>query len=51
MSNEFKGKTAVISGAAGGIGLALANALAEQGMNIVMGDIYAAGYLNTLEHA
>ncbi|NDW21685.1 SDR family NAD(P)-dependent oxidoreductase [Alteromonas hispanica] len=41
MSNEFKGKTAVISGAAGGIGLALAHALAEQGMNIVMGDIDA----------
>jgi NAD(P)-dependent dehydrogenase (short-subunit alcohol dehydrogenase family) len=39
MSNEFSGKTAVISGAAGGIGLALAEALAEQGMNIVMGDI------------
>ena len=39
MSNEFNGKTAIISGAAGGIGLALAEALAEQGMNIVMGDI------------
>jgi NAD(P)-dependent dehydrogenase (short-subunit alcohol dehydrogenase family) len=39
MPNEFSGKTAVISGAAGGIGLALAGALAEQGMNIVMGDI------------
>lgn len=39
MSNEFAGKTAIISGAAGGIGLALAEAFAEQGMNIVMGDI------------
>ena len=39
MSNEFNGKTAIISGAAGGIGLAVAEALAEQGMNIVMGDI------------
>ena len=39
MSNEFTGKTAIISGAAGGIGLALAEALARQGMNIVMGDI------------
>ncbi|ABG41464.1 short-chain dehydrogenase/reductase SDR [Paraglaciecola sp. T6c] len=39
MSNEFTGKTAIISGAAGGIGLALAEALGKQGMNIVMGDI------------
>jgi len=39
MSNQFAGKTAVISGAAGGIGFALAEALAKQGMNIVMGDI------------
>ena len=39
MSNEFAGKTAIISGAAGGIGFALAEALAKQGMNIVMGDI------------
>ena len=39
MSNEFTGKTAIISGAAGGIGLALAEALARQGMSIVMGDI------------
>lgn len=39
MSNEFTGKTAIISGAAGGIGLALAEVLARQGMNIVMGDI------------
>ena len=39
MSNEFTGKTAIISGAAGGIGLALAEALARQGVNIVMGDI------------
>ena len=39
MSNEFAGKTVIISGAAGGIGLALAEALAQQGMNIVMGDI------------
>ena len=31
MSNEFNGKTAIISGAAGGIGLALTEALAEQG--------------------
>jgi len=40
-ANYFAGKTVVISGAAGGIGLALAEALAVQGMNIVMGDIDA----------
>ena len=39
MTSEFFGKTAIISGAAGGIGLSLSYALAEQGMNIVMGDI------------
>jgi NAD(P)-dependent dehydrogenase (short-subunit alcohol dehydrogenase family) len=38
---EFKGKTAVISGGAEGIGLSIAEALGEQGMNIVLGDIDA----------
>lgn len=41
MSNEFTGKTAVISGAAGGIGLAIAEVLGQQGMNLVMCDIDA----------
>lgn len=36
---EFKGKTVVISGGAEGIGLAIAKALGQQGMNIVLGDI------------
>ena len=48
-SNEFSGKTAVISGAAGGIGLALSEALAAQGMNIVMGDIDAAALAQSSE--
>lgn len=39
MSIDYTGKTAVISGAAGGIGLALSQALGEKGMNIVMADI------------
>ena len=36
---EFKGKTAVITGAASGIGYALAEKLAEEKMNIVLADI------------
>ncbi|MEP2600814.1 MAG: SDR family NAD(P)-dependent oxidoreductase, partial [Paraglaciecola sp.] len=39
MSNQFSGKTAVISGGAGGIGLALASEFGLLGMNIVIGDI------------
>lgn len=36
---DFKGKTAVITGAANGIGLALAKNCVSRGMNIVMADI------------
>jgi NAD(P)-dependent dehydrogenase (short-subunit alcohol dehydrogenase family) len=39
---ELRGKTAVISGGAEGIGFSIAQALAAQGMNIVLGDIDAA---------
>lgn len=39
MSSKFFAKTAVISGAAGGIGLALAQAFGSVGMNIVLADI------------
>ena len=38
MSN-YKDKTAVISGGAEGIGFAIAQAMGQQGMNIVLGDI------------
>jgi len=38
MSN-YKNKTAIISGGAEGIGFAIAQAMGEQGMNIVLGDI------------
>ncbi len=38
---EFKGKTAVITGGASGIGLAMGRRFAEQGMNIVLADIEA----------
>ena len=37
--SKFKGKTAIISGGAEGIGLSIAKALGEQGMNIVLTDI------------
>jgi NAD(P)-dependent dehydrogenase (short-subunit alcohol dehydrogenase family) len=36
---DFKGKTAVITGGASGIGLAVAERLAREGVNIVLGDI------------
>ncbi|TQV70762.1 SDR family NAD(P)-dependent oxidoreductase [Exilibacterium tricleocarpae] len=41
MSN-YKGKTAVISGGAEGIGLAIGRALGQQGMNVVLADIDTA---------
>lgn len=39
--NTFKGKTAVISGGAEGIGFGIAKAVGLQGMNVVLGDIDA----------
>src|SRR5262249_38336346 len=36
---EFRGKTAVITGGASGIGRAIAERLAREGMNIVLGDV------------
>jgi NAD(P)-dependent dehydrogenase (short-subunit alcohol dehydrogenase family) len=39
MSDKFSGKTAIISGGAGGIGFALAEEFGQQGMNIVIADI------------
>lgn len=37
--SQFKGKTAIITGGAEGIGFNIAKALAKQGMNLVIGDI------------
>ena len=39
--NEFAGKVAVVTGAASGIGLALAMRFAEEGMKVVLADIEA----------
>ena len=40
--NHYNGKTAVISGGAEGIGLSMADALGEQGMNLLLADINEA---------
>ena len=37
--NQFEGKVAVITGAASGIGRALANRCAQEGMKVVLADI------------
>ena len=40
--SELQGKTAVVTGAARGIGRGIALALAENGMNVVLSDLAAA---------
>ncbi|MGH7095958.1 MAG: SDR family NAD(P)-dependent oxidoreductase, partial [Stellaceae bacterium] len=37
--HDISGKTAIVTGAASGIGLGIATALAESGANVVMADI------------
>jgi NAD(P)-dependent dehydrogenase (short-subunit alcohol dehydrogenase family) len=39
---NLKGKTAIVTGAASGIGLGIAKALAGAGMNLVLADIQKA---------
>jgi len=40
--NEFKGKTAVVTGGASGIGKAIAARCCAEGMNVVLADIEAS---------
>lgn len=47
---NFKGKTAVITGGASGIGLALANAAADRQMNVVLADIQEDALKTAVEH-
>ncbi|MFN8484764.1 MAG: SDR family NAD(P)-dependent oxidoreductase [Anaerolineae bacterium] len=41
--NEFRGKVAVVTGAASGIGQAVAQRCAQEGMRVVLADVDAAG--------
>jgi NAD(P)-dependent dehydrogenase (short-subunit alcohol dehydrogenase family) len=45
--NEFKGKTAVVTGAGSGIGMGLATRCAREGMRVALADLHE-GRLNTL---
>lgn len=47
---SFAGKTAVITGGASGIGLALANAAADRQMNVVLADIEEAALSQAVQH-
>ena len=47
--NEFKDKTAVITGAGSGIGRGLAEMASSKGMKVVLADINAEGLNETLE--
>ena len=49
MLEDFTGKVAVITGAAGGIGAALAEGFAAEGMKVVVADIDLAGATATAE--
>ena len=46
---EFSGKTALVTGGAGGIGRALVEAFLAEGMNVVVADIEAAAREQTLD--
>lgn len=46
---DFQGKTVLVTGAANGIGLAIAKMAAEQGANVVLGDIAADALQRAVE--
>ena len=46
---ELAGKTAFVTGAASGVGLGIAEALAQEGANLVLADIDAAGLTRASE--
>lgn len=46
---DFKGRTAVVTGGASGIGLAMANRFADAGMNIVLADIEESALTKAVE--
>lgn len=47
---SFAGKTAVITGGAGGIGMALAGKCADEGMNLVLADVEEAALQRAVAH-
>ena len=47
---SFGGKTAVITGGAGGIGMALAGKCADEGMNLVLADVEEAALQRAVSH-
>ena len=47
---SFAGKTAVITGGAGGIGMALAGKCADEGMNLVLADVEQAALQRAVAH-
>lgn len=50
MIDDFKGKGAVVTGAASGIGFGIAQALAARGVRLVLADIDAEGLARAKEH-
>ena len=47
--DQFKGKTAFVTGGASGIGLALCRALGQRGMNVAIADDRAAACTDAVE--